>query len=151
MYNNCELKVMSRITLLMVLQLTGCISNDPPTLHQNTTESLSRGITIDHKVFLDVRQGKHRSSGELLFQSQKALLTLGHPLKLVGLLQQVGHELCYLGEILNETAIVTGQPKKTLDISHIAGLLPLFHSLNLGGINSNSLSSDNVAKKGDFF
>jgi hypothetical protein len=30
-------------------------------------------------------------------------------------------------------------------------LLPLFHSLNLGGINSNSLSSENMAEKGDFF
>ena len=47
--------------------------------------------------------------------------------------------------------IVSCQPKQTLDISRIAGLLPLFHSLNLGGIDSYSLSSENVAKEGDFF
>jgi hypothetical protein len=47
--------------------------------------------------------------------------------------------------------IVTSQPKETTDIRHIVGLLPLFHSLNLGGINSDSLSSKNMAKKGNFF
>jgi hypothetical protein len=151
MHNRCKLKVVGQVALLMVLQLSGCISYDSPTLHQNTTKSLSRGITIDHEVFLDARQGKHRSSGELLFQGLEALLVLGRPLKLVGLLQQVGHGLGCLGEILNETAIVTSQPKKNADISHIEGLLPLFHSLNLGGINSNSLSSENMAEKGDFF
>jgi len=47
--------------------------------------------------------------------------------------------------------IVSCQPKQTLDISRIAGLLPLFHSLNLGGIDSYSLSSENVTYEGDFF
>ena len=74
----------------------------------------------------------------------EASLALRCPLKLIGLLQQVGHWLGYLGKILNEAAIVPCQPKKTIDISHIAGLLPLFYNFNLGGIDSYSLSSENV-------
>ena len=72
------------------------------------------------------------------------MLALGHPLKLIGLLKKVGHWLGYLGKVLNEAAVVSCQPKKTLDISRIAGLFPLFHSFNLSGINSYPLSSENV-------
>jgi len=84
------------------------------------------------------------SGGKLLFQGLEALLALWRPLKLIGLLQKVGHQLSYLGEVLNEVAIVSYQPKETMNISHITELLPLFHSLNLGWINSHSLSSENV-------
>ena len=72
------------------------------------------------------------------------MLALARPLKLIGLLQKVGHRLGYLGKVLNEAAIVSCQPKETLDVSHIEGLVPLFHSFNLGRINSYSLSSENV-------
>jgi len=70
------------------------------------------------------------------------LLALGHPLKLIGLLQKVGHRLGYLGKVLNEAAVISYQPKKTLGISRIAGLFPFFYSFNLGGIYSYSLSSE---------
>jgi hypothetical protein len=96
--------------LLMVLQLTGRIGNDSPILHQNTAKSLSGCITIDHEVLPDVRQGKNRSGGKLLFQSLETKLTLGCPLKLIGLLQEVGHGLSYLREVLDESAIVTSSP-----------------------------------------
>jgi hypothetical protein len=55
-------------------------------LHQNTAKPLSRCITIDHEVFLDIEQGKNRSGGELLFQSLEAVLALEHPFKLISLL-----------------------------------------------------------------
>ena len=55
-HNNCKLKVMGRVALLMVLQLAGCISYDSPILHQNIAKSPSRCITIDHEVLLNVRQ-----------------------------------------------------------------------------------------------
>jgi hypothetical protein len=70
----------------MVLQLTRHIGNDSPILHQNTTRSLSGCITIDHEVLSDIRQGKNRSGDKLLFQSLETKLTLGCPLKLIGLL-----------------------------------------------------------------
>jgi hypothetical protein len=56
MHNSCKLKVMGRVVLLMVLQLAGSISYNSSVLHQNTANSLSRCITIDHKVLLNVRQ-----------------------------------------------------------------------------------------------
>ena len=56
MHNSYEFKVMGWVALLMVLQLVGSISYNPPILHQNIAESLSRCITIDHKVLLNVRQ-----------------------------------------------------------------------------------------------
>ena len=55
--HNCyKLKIMGRVALLVVLQLLGYISYDSSILHQNTVESLSGGIIIDHKVLLNVRQ-----------------------------------------------------------------------------------------------
>jgi hypothetical protein len=77
---------MSRVTLLMVLQLMGCVGNDSSILHQNTTKSLSGCITIDHEVLSDIRQGKNRSGGKFLFQSLETELTLGCPLEFIGLL-----------------------------------------------------------------
>jgi hypothetical protein len=38
-----------------------------------------------------------------------------------------------------------------VDIYHIVGLFPLFYSLDLSGIYTDSLSSENMTKKGDFF
>jgi hypothetical protein len=67
MHNSDKLKIMGWVALLMVLQLLGRIGNDSSALHQNTAESLSRCITIDHKFFLNVRQCKNRSGGKLLF------------------------------------------------------------------------------------
>jgi hypothetical protein len=55
MHNSGKLKIVSRVALLMVLELSGRIGNDSSTLHQNTAKSLSRCITIDHEVFLDIR------------------------------------------------------------------------------------------------
>ena len=87
MHNSCKLMVMGRVALLMVLQLAGCISYDSPILHQNTAKSLYGCIIIDHEVLLNVGQHEHRSGGKLVFQGLEALLTLGCPLKLIGLLQ----------------------------------------------------------------
>ena len=56
MHNSCKFKVMGWVALLMVLQLAGSISYNSPIQHQNTTKSLSRCITMDHKVLLNVRQ-----------------------------------------------------------------------------------------------
>ena len=55
-HNSYKLKIMGRVALLMVLQLAGSISYNSHILHQNTAESLSGHIIIDHKVLLNVRQ-----------------------------------------------------------------------------------------------
>ena len=55
-HNSCNVKVMGRVALLLVLQLAGSISYNSPILHQNIAESLSGRIIIDHKVLLNVRQ-----------------------------------------------------------------------------------------------
>jgi hypothetical protein len=86
MHNSGKLQIMGWVALFMVLQLSGRIGNDSSTLHQNTAESLSGCITIDHGVFLDIRQGEDRSGGELLFQSLEVVLALGRPFELISLL-----------------------------------------------------------------
>ena len=53
-YNSYKLKVMSRVALFMVFQLSRGISYDFPVLHQNTTKSLPGCITVDYKVLPDV-------------------------------------------------------------------------------------------------
>ena len=55
MHNSCKFKVMGRVALLMVLQLSRCLSYDSPILHQNIAKSPSRCITIDYEVLLNVR------------------------------------------------------------------------------------------------
>jgi hypothetical protein len=55
-------------------------------LHQNIAKSLSGCITIDHEVFLDIRQGKNKCGGKLLFQSLEVVLALRCPFKLISLL-----------------------------------------------------------------
>ena len=55
-HNSYKLKIMGRVALLVVLQLAGSKSYNSPILHQNTTESLSGHIIIDHKVLLNVSQ-----------------------------------------------------------------------------------------------
>jgi hypothetical protein len=87
MHNSGKLKIVSRVALLMVLQLSGRIGNDSSTLSQNTTKSLSGCITIDHEVFPIIGQGKDRCGGKLLFQSLEAVLALRRPFKLISLLQ----------------------------------------------------------------
>src|ERR1044072_6830756 len=56
MNNRCQLQVMCGIVLLMVLKLTRSISNNPSTLHQHTTKSSTRCITINLEVFMYIRQ-----------------------------------------------------------------------------------------------
>jgi starvation-inducible outer membrane lipoprotein len=87
MHDSGKSQIMGWVALLMVLQLSGCIGNGPSTLHQNTTESMSGCITIDHEVFLDIGKGKNRGGGKLLFQSLEDVLALGRPFKLISLLQ----------------------------------------------------------------
>ena len=55
-YNSSYLEIVSRISLFMLLQLSGSISNDSPILHQYTSKSLARGITIDDEILSDIRQ-----------------------------------------------------------------------------------------------
>jgi hypothetical protein len=49
----------------------GHIGNDSLILHQNTSKSLSGCAIIDHEVLPNVRQGKDRSGGKLLFRVWK--------------------------------------------------------------------------------
>ena len=52
---SCKFQIMSWIILLMRPELTGSIRNDFPVLHQYTTQSLSKCITIDDKIPMNVR------------------------------------------------------------------------------------------------
>ena len=79
------------------------------------------------------------------------MLALGRSLKLIGLLQKVGHRLVYLGKVLNEAVVISCQPMKTPDISRIVGLFPFFYSFYLGGVNNDSLNSENVTQEDNFF
>jgi hypothetical protein len=56
MHNSCKFKVMGQVALLIILQMAGSTSYNSPILHQNIAKSLSRCITIDHEVLLNVRQ-----------------------------------------------------------------------------------------------
>jgi hypothetical protein len=45
--NSCQLKIMGWIILFMILECSGCLSNDPVVLDKHTTKSGSESIAID--------------------------------------------------------------------------------------------------------
>jgi hypothetical protein len=47
--NSCQLKIMGWITLFMISECSGSISNDPVVLHKHTTKSGPGSIAIDIK------------------------------------------------------------------------------------------------------
>jgi hypothetical protein len=72
------------------------------------------------------------------------------PNKLFTFLQQIGDGLGNFGEIRDESSIVTSQSKKTANLVHICGRLPIKYILHFARVNGYSFCRDHVIKKWNF-
>jgi hypothetical protein len=92
---------MGRIILLVGFELAGSIRHYFPILHKDTSQPLSRCITIDDKIPLNVWQSQHRGCCQSSFQLLKAFLTRLSPVELLLLLEQLHHGLGNLRKSFN--------------------------------------------------
>jgi hypothetical protein len=76
-------------------------------LHQYTSNAHAGCITIHIKLLLNVGLSQYRCSGEKLLQSEKCLFTLRTPFELGVLLKELGNRLSDLGEVWDESMIIT--------------------------------------------
>jgi hypothetical protein len=76
-------------------------------LHQYSSNTHARCITIHIKQFLDVELSQHKHCGEELLQSEKSFFTLLALFELGFLLQELGHRLGDLGEVWDELVIIS--------------------------------------------
>src|SRR5688572_15247263 len=126
---------MGRVVLLMGPECLGSISNHSVLLHQNTSQTSTRSITINFKWLGVVRLGQHWGCCQMLPQGMKGIFTLLAPLKFDSLLQQFSHWLGNSGEIRNKSSIIPCQSQKTPNLLHCSRGFPVHYLLYLLRIN----------------
>jgi hypothetical protein len=93
--------------LFMASKLSCGLSNCTTILHEYSPNTRAGCITIHIKRLLDVGLSQHRCSSEELPQSEKGFFALRAPFELGFLLKEFGHWLGYLGEVLDESVIIS--------------------------------------------
>jgi hypothetical protein len=135
MNHSCQLQIMRRVVLLMGPECSGSISNDSVILHQDTSQSRTRSITINFKWLGVVRLSQHWGCCQMLPQSMKGILALLAPIILDSFLQQFSHWFGNPGEIRNKSSIIPCQFQKTPNLLHCSRGFPIHHLLHLLRIN----------------
>ncbi|MFS7971869.1 hypothetical protein Hanom_Chr09g00837921 [Helianthus anomalus] len=74
----------------MYFELTRGVSDDLVSLHEHTTKTTIRGITIHHEVIIPIRESEDRSVANKLLESLKRFLLLRTPSKRFLFLSQRG-------------------------------------------------------------
>ena len=108
---------MGRVIELIGFKLSGPIRNHFALLHEDGSQSSSRGITIDVKTLGVIRENQNWGCGQPSFQLVETGFAFIGPIVLAVFLQQFGHRLGYLGEILDEPVVVSRQSQETVDLS----------------------------------
>ena len=129
----------------MLSQLSGCIGHYSSFLHKDTSETLTRCITINRKVLAQIWQNQYWGCSQPLLQFLKVSLALLRPHKLSILLQQSCHRLGKFRKAFYEPSIVSGQSLETSNLSHIDRWLPVQHISHLAWIYCYSTIGDNMA------
>jgi hypothetical protein len=109
MNHSCQFQIMCRVVLLMGSECSGSISNYSVILHQDTSHSSTRSITINFKWLGVVRLSQHWGCCQMLPQSVEGILALLAPIILDSLLQQFSHWFGNSGEIRNKSPIIPCQ------------------------------------------
>ncbi|MFS8007016.1 hypothetical protein Hanom_Chr14g01255981 [Helianthus anomalus] len=81
---------MGCIVLLMDLELTRCVSYNLVPLHENTTKTKVRSITIDNEAAVSFWQSKNRSIAKHLLEGLKGRLLRSSPHKRLVLMSKSG-------------------------------------------------------------
>ena len=129
----CQLHVLCGVILLMILQLTGTISYYPPGLHQNTSQSGPRGITIHCVPLSPVRDYQDRRSSEPPLQLLECLLTSVIRIKLYLLPGQSRHSAANREKSSMNLLYYPANPKKLRILKTDFGLSQLIMASTFSG------------------
>ena len=138
---------MSRIPLFILFQLSWCISYNLLILHQHSTQTHPRCITIYYKLSFFQRKTLNRCSNKLLLQFLETVLALLWPNELLVLLCQLCHRWCNLRESLYKVPVIACQPKKTPHLWGVPWPRPISHRFHLGRIHLNPFRANYMPKK----
>ncbi|MFS7976364.1 hypothetical protein Hanom_Chr10g00891611 [Helianthus anomalus] len=130
-----QLQVVRRIILLVNLQLSRSISYQIVALHQHTSKTLNRSVTIDHKIFCTIWWGQNRCTAEFLFQQLESILLFRSPRIHNTFLCQRGKRLRDLREILDKFAIIPSETKKLSHFRRSLWCRPILDNFNLSWIH----------------
>jgi len=146
-HNSPKLQVMSGIVSLVHFELPQSICHRLLFLHQNTTKSKMRGITVNLKGFTNIRDHKYQSTRQRSLKLLEIFLTFIRPsegLVLPDKLCQRGH---YLGEPFYESPIVASQTREAPDVCGQLGTLPLNNCIHLCRIHCYPLTKYHMSQK----
>ena len=129
----------------MLSQLSGCIGHYSTFLHKNTSETLTRRITINRKILAQIWQNQYWGCSQSFLQFLKVSLALLRPHKLSIFLQQSCHRLGKFRETFYEPSIVSSQSQETMNLSHIGWWLLVQHISHLAWIYCYSTIRENNA------
>src|SRR3989337_1134989 len=107
-------------------------------------------ITIDDKILLGIRRGKHWGRSQLVFERLETFLTLFCPIELDAFMKQVSQGLGDLGEVLDNSTAIAGESEKTSDLLNILWRSPIKNILNSLGVAGNTILGDNMPKECSF-
>ena len=128
----------------MLSQLSRCIGHYSSFLHKNTSETLTRCITIDREILAQIWQNQHWGGSQPLLQFLKVSLALLGPHKLSIFLQQSCHRLGKFRETFYEPSVISSQSQETMNLSHIGWWFPIQHISHLAWIYCYSTIRDNT-------
>src|ERR1044072_2446594 len=113
-------------------------------LHQHTTQSLVRGITVNLIWLVLLRQSQNWCGGWLLLHLLEALFAVLRPSEWLVLPRQLFQGSRALGEPFNEASIVSSQPKETSYLCHRLRPCPSHHRLHFTWIYGYAFPRDDM-------
>jgi hypothetical protein len=108
-------------------------------LHEDTTKSSARSITVNIEGLYDVQLCQHRRCSYQLLQGLERFITLCIPDKFLLFLQKISDGFDNLAEVCNKSEIVASQAEEAADLMHSPWQLLIQHLSNLVWIHRYSL------------
>ncbi|MFS7903493.1 hypothetical protein Hanom_Chr01g00024701 [Helianthus anomalus] len=97
---------MGCIVLLVDLEMSGCVSYNLVPLHENTTKTKVRSITIDNEVVVSVGQSENRSIAKHLLEGLKGRLLRSSPHKRLVFMSKSGKRHSDFRESFDKSSII---------------------------------------------
>src|ERR1044072_2079720 len=116
-------------------------------LHQHTTQSLVRGITVNLIWLVFLRQSQNWCGGLLFIPLLVAFFAVLRPSEWLVLSSQLCQGSRDLGKPFNEASIVSSQPKETPYLCHRLRPFPSPHSLHFTWIYGYAFPRDDMPEK----
>ena len=119
-----------------------------PVLHEDSTETVGGGITLDDERLGEVRHCEDGRRGHRSLEGSERRGGRRAPCET--LLRGERREwCCHLAIVADELPVISGQAEEPPDRARRAGYRPVVDGLNLGRIHGNAVFRDGVAEVGD--